>query len=66
MVDAVVADMPIEATRAAWHIPTRQTHELPVRGRLYAPRGDAAATPEGELVVIVPREWGLEILRVSP
>ncbi len=66
VVDIVVADRPIEVERKAWHVPTGQAVELPVEGRLYAPRGDAAATPGGELVVIAPREEGLEILRVSP
>ena len=66
VVDVVVADSPIVVTRTAWHVPTREPHELPVAGRLYAPRGDLAATPEGELVVLVPRAEGLEILRVSP
>ena len=66
IVDEVIADRPIVATRTAWHIPTRQALELPVEGRLYAPRGDVAVTPEGQLVVLVPRDVGLEILRVSP
>lgn len=66
VVDEVVADSPIEVTRTAWHVPSRQAHPLPVQGRLYAPSGDLAATPEGELVVLVPRAEGLEILRVSP
>ena len=66
VVDVVVADAPIAVERTAWHIPSRQAFELPVEGRLYAPRGDVAATPEGDLVVIVPRDRGLEILRVSP
>jgi len=66
VVDEVVGDAPIRVTRTAWHIPSHQAHPLPVDGRLYAPQGDLAATPEGELVVLVPRDEGLEILRVSP
>jgi hypothetical protein len=66
VLDVVVADRPIAVTRTAWHIPTHQPQPLPVEGRLYAPRGDVAVTPEGELVVIVPWDHGLEILRVSP
>ncbi len=66
VVDVVVADAPITVERTAWHIPSRQAQPLPVDGRLYAPRGDLAATPEGDLVVLVPRAEGLELLRVSP
>ncbi len=66
VVDEVLGDSPIRVTRTAWHIPSRQAHTLPVDGRLYAPQGDLAATPEGDLVVLVPRDEGLEILRVSP
>ncbi len=66
VVDVVVSDSPIEVTRTAWHVSSGQSVDLPVEGRLYAPRGDVAATPEGDLVVIVPRDAGLEILRVSP
>lgn len=66
VVDVVVAEAPIAVERTAWHIPSHQSFDLPVEGRLYAPRGDVAATPEGDLVVIVPWDWGLEILRVSP
>jgi hypothetical protein len=66
VVDAVVADLPLQVTRTAWHIPSRQHRDLPVAGRLYAPRGDLAATPEGDLLVLVPKPAGLELLRVSP
>ncbi len=66
IVDAVVAEAPLKLTRQAWHAPTGQSVELPVEGRLYAPRGDAAATPEGELVLLVPRAEGLELLWVTP
>ncbi len=66
VIDEVVQDAPLKVTRTAWHVPTRRSVPLPVEGRLYAPRGDLATTPEGELVVMVPRDGGLELLRVSP
>ena len=66
VLDVVVADDPIQVERSAWHVPSRQSVALPVEGRLYAPRGDVAATPEGELVVMVPWEEGLELRWVSP
>ncbi len=66
VVDRVVDEAPLVVEREAWHIPSRDKLSLPVEGRLYAPRGDVAVTPEGELVVILPWEHGLEILRVKP
>ncbi|MFH1463022.1 MAG: hypothetical protein ABIO70_01420 [Pseudomonadota bacterium] len=66
VVDEVVDDAPIAVIRTAWHVPTRQAQDLPVEGRLYAPRGDCAATPGGALLVLVPKAEGLELLRVKP
>jgi hypothetical protein len=66
VVDVVVGDAPIRVTRTAWHIPSKRARELPVDGRLYAPRGDLALSPEGALVVLVPWAAGLELRWVSP
>ncbi len=66
VVDAVVGDAPLKVERAAWHVPSGESHPLPVEGRLYAPRSDLAATAAGDLVVLVPRDEGLELLVVSP
>jgi len=66
VVDAVVADRPLRVERRAWHVPTGESVELLVRGRLYAPRGDVAVDPDGRLVVLTPRAEGLQVLRVSP
>jgi hypothetical protein len=66
VVDVVLAEPPIEVSRTAWHIPSRQQKDLPVADRLYAPRGDLAVTSEGQLLVLVPRPDGLELMKVSP
>ncbi len=66
VVDAVIADDPIQVDRHAWPIGGGPPLALPVAERLYAPNSDIAATPEGELLVMVPVELGLEIWRVKP
>ncbi len=67
VVDAVTSDAgPVQVTRTAWHLPSGQSAALPVDGRLYAPRGDLAALPDGGLLVLVPWPDALELLEVRP
>lgn len=67
VIDAVVGDSPsLVVQRQAWHLPTGQVAQLPVTGRSYAPRGDAAQDTAGRLVVLDPREDGLGLLQVTP
>ncbi|MCB9778577.1 MAG: hypothetical protein H6742_08455 [Alphaproteobacteria bacterium] len=67
IVDEVRSDEgPLVVERTAWHVPTGQSVALPVRDRAYAPRGDAAALPDGGLLVLVPWDDGLSLIEVQP
>ncbi len=65
VVDAVKPGAgPIQVSHTAWHVPTGQSVELPM-DRLYAPRGEITHQA-GDLLVLVPRLDGPQVLRVSP
>ena len=66
LVDQVVAESPIAATRTAMLRETGEHHSLPVEGRRYVPRADVVAGEAGQLLYLDPRMDGLYLVRVTP
>jgi hypothetical protein len=66
LIDEVWSDSPLEVRRIAYDQKTGATVDLPVSERLYTPRRDVAASEDGRLFFLWPREEGLEIVEVEP
>ena len=66
LIDQVLTESPIVATRAVALRETGERHSLPVDGRRYVPRGDVALDEVGRLLYLDPRIDGLYLIRVSP
>jgi YD repeat-containing protein len=66
LLDTVVAESPIVATRTAIWRETGESLSLPVSQRRYVPRADTAEDAEGRLLYLDPREEGLYIISVTP
>jgi hypothetical protein len=66
LIDQVVGESPIVATRTAVLRETGEHHSLPVEGRQYVPRVDVVSDEAGELIYLDPRVDGLYLIRVTP
>jgi hypothetical protein len=66
LIDQVIEESPIVATRTAVLRETGEHHSLPVEGRQYVPRFDVVSDQAGGLIYLDPRVDGLYLIRVTP
>lgn len=65
VVDAVVADAPIQVERHFFQ-GTTELAEIDLSGRLYNPTQDVAAGANGQIVQLLPRADGLHLITLTP